>query len=277
MKILAQSSRWVVNKLIAKITWPEASLLLSYLSDKYDYYRERWELVRGKWEDDNMYFFCTSETIESDLWYSYHILKKNTTILVEKWLLKVDLFGVPATLHYSICEENILEVINPSFQKISKPVFKKSENQFSKNFNELRNNNKEINNNTNIVSKDTTKSEDFEAPTRKDIDILIKKLKDVCSEMWVAYDRTKERRFAKHILQWKDYWEFSEKIWQERTEFAVNILKASVKINFWKGVCSWPMKIYQNYWDVYNETKMVSKKKIDKSKVAFIPWIWLND
>ena len=52
-----------------------------------------------------------------------------------------------------------------------------------------------------------------------------------------------------------------------------NVLKASLKIDYWKGACSWPMKIYQNYADVFNKTRM----KSTKSKVAFIPSIYKDE
>jgi hypothetical protein len=79
-------------------------------------------------------------------------------------------------------------------------------------------------------------------------------IKDKCNELWIAYDKQKERQYWKLILTWKDYWEFCEKIWQTREEFAINILIASAKIWFWKWICSGPMKIYLNYAEVYNET-----------------------
>lgn len=93
-----------------------------------------------------------------------------------------------------------------------------------------------------------------------EINDLIWKLKDICNQYWVAYDSTKDRMFAKHILTAKDYWEFCEKNNQDRVTFACNVLLASIKINYWKGALSWPMKIYQNYPDLYNQTKQKAAK-----------------
>lgn len=93
-----------------------------------------------------------------------------------------------------------------------------------------------------------------------EINDLISKLKDICNQYWVAYDSTKDRMFAKHILTAKDYWEFCEKNNQDRVTFACNVLLASIKINYWKGALSWPMKIYQNYPDLYNQTKQKAAK-----------------
>jgi len=87
-----------------------------------------------------------------------------------------------------------------------------------------------------------------------DINNLISQIKQMCLGLGLAYDKQKDRQFAKHILTAKEYWEFAEKIWQDRVTFALNILKASFQIKFRKWICTWPMKIYQNYADVYNET-----------------------
>lgn len=93
-----------------------------------------------------------------------------------------------------------------------------------------------------------------------DINNLINELKQECDSLWIAYDKTKERQFAKHILSAKEYGGFCEKVGMSRVLFAINILKASVVINFWKWACSWPMKIYQNYSEVYNRTKELHTK-----------------
>ena len=92
------------------------------------------------------------------------------------------------------------------------------------------------------------------------INWFISEIKSICNDYGVAYDNTRDRQFAKHILTAKEYWEFCEKIWQWRIEFASNVLIASIKINYWKWPLAWPMKIYQNYADVYNQTKAKMQK-----------------
>jgi hypothetical protein len=89
---------------------------------------------------------------------------------------------------------------------------------------------------------------------------LIFLLKQEAINLWIAYDTTKERYFANFILTAKEFWNFCEKIWQKRVECAINIMRASIHINYWKWICSWPMKIYQNYSDVYNETLKFKNK-----------------
>lgn len=132
--------------------------------------------------------------------------------------------------------------------------------------------------NTNLSKDDFwEKKELSKEKKREDIDLLIQTLKNHCSINNISYDKTRDRQFWKHIMDWKEFWEFVQSIGQNRIEFALNILKASIKINYWKWICSWPMKIYQNYSDVYNRTLLESKKKQEKSKVAFIPWIYEDD
>ena len=103
----------------------------------------------------------------------------------------------------------------------------------------------------------------------KDINILIQELKEECNNLWIIYEKKNERNFAKHILTAKDFWEFAEKIWQSRTEFAKNVIKASVLISYWKGACAWPMSIYQNYPEVYNKAVQQSQKQVKNQIPSF--------
>lgn len=95
---------------------------------------------------------------------------------------------------------------------------------------------------------------------REKIDYLINQIKSICDGMSIAYDKTMDRQFAKHILTAKEYGEFCEKIKQDRITFALNVLIASIKINYWKWPLAWPKKIYQNYADLYNQAKQKAPK-----------------
>jgi len=111
-----------------------------------------------------------------------------------------------------------------------------------------------------IITKQKASTEVNIKPITKEIDLLIQELKQVCNEQWLAYDKTKERMFWKHIISAKEYWEFAEKVWLNRIELAKNIIIASRVINFWKS-CTWPMAVYQNYADIYNKSKSLQEKK----------------
>lgn len=99
---------------------------------------------------------------------------------------------------------------------------------------------------------------------KPEINDLIWAIKEECDRLGVAYVKKKERNFSQLILTSNDYWELCDKLWMSRKEFAVNILRASVAINYFKWACSWPMRIYENYAEVYNLTK----QKSDKNKLV---------
>lgn len=107
------------------------------------------------------------------------------------------------------------------------------------------------NKNLNISSNEEIEQSSY---WNEDINKLIDLLKSECDNLGIAYDKQKERNFAKFILTAKEFGDFAEKIGQDRVQFATNVLKASYQIKFRKWICAWPMKIYQNYAEVYNET-----------------------
>lgn len=133
---------------------------------------------------------------------------------------------------------------------------------------EIDNINKNINNiNNNILSISNTESKDSDINNiTSNINKLISELKEESNSLGIVYDKKDERNFSKHILTAKDFWEFAEKIWQSRNEFARNIMRASVLIHFWKWVCSWPKLIYQNYAEVYNKSLQEHAKQ-QKNKI----------
>jgi len=138
-----------------------------------------------------------------------------------------------------------------------------------------RKGNKKENEIINNISKDTEIiiSENSEETFWKtEINELIQELKNTADSLWVAYDKTNDRNFAKHILTAKEYWSFCEKIWQWRIEFAKNVMIASLKIKYWQWVASWPYAIYKNYSDIYNKSKLIMEDK-NKKKIVNIPTV----
>ena len=94
----------------------------------------------------------------------------------------------------------------------------------------------------------------------KDINHLIRRLKDECDGLNIAYDKTDDRMFAYHILTGKEYWEFCEKIQMSREWFAVFILNMSNQKQLYTTACAWPKSIYQNYPKVFNMAKKMYEK-----------------
>jgi len=131
----------------------------------------------------------------------------------------------------------------------------------------------------NILSKDNTETKVSESkeisppielkPITVSINNLIGTIKQNASALGVAYSSDKDREFAKHILTAKAYWEFCESIGMWREEFAISVMKESVKNSYWKWACAWPKKIYQEYPEVYN----LYQKNIHKNTIPFIPTI----
>ena len=105
-----------------------------------------------------------------------------------------------------------------------------------------------------IVSKET---ELKLKPVTQDINNLIQEIKTVCDEYWLAYDKTQERNFARHILTAKEFWNFAEKVNMNRVQLAKNLVVLSQK---WYKSCAWPKDIYQNYAKCYNDCKNKSQK-----------------
>ena len=116
-------------------------------------------------------------------------------------------------------------------------------------------------NNSHIEEKEKSSAKK-EKEITAEINDLINQIKNVCDELWVAYNKDMERQFSKHILTAKEYWEFCEKIGQTRVEFALNVLRVSVAIKYFRWALSWPKSIYKNYAELYNQAKSKMQKTI---------------
>ena len=207
-------------------------------------------------------------------------ISRNIAVLSEKWYINITLDN-----NYKRYIELNSVVENRDSQKsqggIDKNVYGGSQKCLNINIKD-KDNNIIINNNTELWDnsefsdlKDLSLSlwssilkekEKNSAKKEKEITVainwFISEIKSICNDYWVAYDNTRDRQFAKHILTAKEYGDFCDKIGQWRIEFASNVLIASIKINYWKWPLAWPMKIYQNYADLYNQAKSKIQKTI---------------
>ena len=206
--------------------------------------------------DKQKLLFCLVSSLCAEKWFCWatndylwqllnvcrSTISKNISILHERWLIKAEIenkFRRKITLVKN--DKPLVKNDKGDSKKSERGVSKKSED--------------------NIISNNITKEKEISSKEEieklsygnKDINNLIDQIKQECDLLGIAYDKQDDRNFARHILTAKEYWAFCEKIWQDRVEFAINILKASVGINYWK-ICSWPMLIYKNYVGVYNET-----------------------
>ena len=110
--VLSQGSFWQVNKhLTQHLGSIESSLLLSDLIDKHSYTDNKIELEGRLW------FFSTAKQIEEATTLTYRIQKKCIKNLEAHGLIESRLMGVPAKLHFTICEESIWNMLQASIDK----------------------------------------------------------------------------------------------------------------------------------------------------------------
>lgn len=252
---------------------PNVVLYDNELSDKQKLlYWTISSLCAEKW-----YCRASNDYISELLGVNKWTISKNISELEKKWYINITLdsnYKRYIELNSVVENHNACEKSQVGLWKITRGYCEKSQdiNIIDKNKDNIINNNTEQSSETlenqNISSSINTlaleekekSSEKKEKEITVAINWLISEIKKICNEYGVAYDNTKERMFAKHILTAKEYWDFCDKIGQGRIEFASNVLIASIKIKYWKWPLAWPQKIYQNYADLYNQTKSRMEK-----------------
>lgn len=228
-------------------------------------------LCAEKW-----YCWASNDYISELLGVNKWTISKNISELEKKWYINITLdinYKRYIELNSVVENHNVCEKSQGGLWKITMGGSQKSQdiNIIDKDKIKIINNNTEQssenqkeNNSLSLNNSNIEEKEKSCAKKEKEITVainwLISDIKSICNDYGVAYDNTRDRQFAKHILTAKEYWEFCGSIKQDRVEFALNVLKASVAINYWKWPLTWPMKIYQNYADVYNQTKAKSRK-----------------
>ena len=146
--ILASSPFLIVNKTLLQNIGIDASLVLSDLIQKEQYFKDSSQNNGG-------YFFNITNDISCSTTLSYYQIKQALSVL-EKWgMIKIILKGVPAKKHFKIDESQILNFLRTSIQKTSELDCKNFNNKILKNSNSI-NKNKEIiiKNNIDIRKKD---------------------------------------------------------------------------------------------------------------------------
>lgn len=261
-KILSQTSWRVVNKQIAIDVWVESALLLSDLCDKNEYFSSRWELINIDWD---MYFYNTSINIERDTTLSYKVQKKCIKILKDKWYIKTELKWLPAKLHFSICENKIIEKVNASIAQREELDVTKGESNNNKEI-IIKNDNKETKQ-AELETQETPKPKKISSqqePTHKEeveywnlsINSLIAWIKKVIQDNWIIYNDYAERRFAKHMQSLKRKTIYEWFWYKNPLDFAKVVVLASVQEWNWRRwKIDWLMSIYQKYAKVLNEAK----------------------
>ena len=224
---------------------------------------------------NNEKFYCTNEQMAKML----NVNEKTISLAIQKlkddWLIELTYkmkwwWWKIRFIHLAKLQWVMYDITKSNVATL--PKHTNIENKYIENKNIIINNNTEqssetlentslsINNSTLVDKEKEKNSAKKEKEITFKINMLISDIKNRCDELWVAYDKTKDRMFAKHILTAKEYWEFCDKIWQDRKDFALDVLIVSIKMNYWKWALSWPKKIYQNYADLYNWAKQKAPK-----------------
>ena len=210
------------------------------------------------WTDDHC-FHWSSEYLSERAWISRSNVMKNLKKLEKKWLIyrkEKKINWVKFVDYYATWCPKIGQGMCQN--RTSYNSIYNSNNNISKDI--LLLNDKEIEEWELLDKIENTEIKEVKQYWKPEINELIWAIKEECDRLWVAYVKKKERNFSQLILTSKDLWELCEKLWMSRKEFAVNILRASVAIWYFKWACSWPMRIYENYAEVYNLTKQKSDK-----------------
>tara|TARA_R100000152_G_C6769137_1_gene194860 strand:+ start:73 stop:735 length:663 start_codon:yes stop_codon:yes gene_type:complete len=123
--LLSSSAFLVVNKFMAKEIGLNATILLSDLISKEQYFIENGTISNG-------WFFNTASNIEKDTTLTHYQQKKAIETLENLYFIETKLKGLPAKLHFKILEKNILTYLNTSIKETSKLDLKKVESNNNK-------------------------------------------------------------------------------------------------------------------------------------------------
>ena len=134
--ILATTPFLIINKYLLLTLGVDASLVLSDLLQKEQYFKDSSQNNGG-------YFFNVTNDISCSTTLSYYQIKTALSVL-EKWgMIEIILKGVPAKKHFKINHSQILNFLTSSIEKTSELDCENFNNKMLKNSNSI-NNNKEI-------------------------------------------------------------------------------------------------------------------------------------
>ena len=134
--ILASTPFLIINKCLLVNLGVEASLVLSDLLQKEQYFKE-------SCQNNDGFFFNVTNDISCSTTLSYYQIKQALSVL-EKWgIIQVVLKGVPAKKHFKIDHSQILNFLNTRIEKTEELDCKNFNNKMLNNFKTI-NNNKEI-------------------------------------------------------------------------------------------------------------------------------------
>lgn len=104
--LLSSSAFIICNKILAKKLGLKATILLSDLISKQEYF------INHGLIDPKGYFFNTQENIEEDTTLTPYQQRNALRTLKNNLLVETKKQGIPAKLHYKINEQQVMELLN---------------------------------------------------------------------------------------------------------------------------------------------------------------------
>jgi hypothetical protein len=90
---------------------------------------------------------------------------------------------------------------------------------------------------------------------------VIKAIRESCSQLKYAYNKTNDRNAAYNLSVGKDFNAAAQSHGMTAAQFAANIVKLSSESDFWSGKVTGPLSIRKHWTTVYNTGKTEFKKK----------------
>ena len=145
--ILASTPFLIINKCLLQNLGVDASLVLSDLIQKEQYFKESCQKYDG-------FFFNVTNDISCSTTLSYYQIKQAISVL-EKWgIIQVVLKGVPAKKHFKIDHLKILNFLKSNIEKTEELDCKNFNNKILNNSSSINNNKQiRIKNNNNILAR----------------------------------------------------------------------------------------------------------------------------
>lgn len=163
--VLGKDAFWQVNKKIAFATSLDAAVILAELVNKESYFSN--SLIYHKDYPDTPFFYATAENIKEQTTIGYKPQKAAIQLLESFGFIITKLMGVPAKIHFSICDDAIIEFLVNEQNKYcpnGKTVIAKTVKQETP---------KSQNITIGIEKNNKEKKERKEAPTSNDLKIMM--------------------------------------------------------------------------------------------------------
>ena len=218
--LLSSSSYLIVNKFLAKKIGLKEAVLLADLISKEQYFIDN-KMIKDGW------FFNTSKNIESDTTLSRHKQSLAIKRLIKEGFINAKLMGVPATLHFKIIDNKILNFLKTSIKEINKLDVKEFKT----------NKNKEIIINNNISTKKIVK------PLINDIrEYCLERNNNIDPEQFFDFYESKDWKIGKEKMK---SWKSCIITWEKRNAKKQTDSKIDKQMDSYKGALDLLDKQYE--------------------------------